>query len=141
MSRHGVRKNPSLSLCFYLDLMEYIKESSKTTTAPFPNVEEIVTKYENDQSQKTVLLEMTWAILSKWGELNRFRNVFDLFKNAVIKDWKGFVEGMNSALIVAGLPANNEERKYTLRVVNNLQVFDLSKCSVHIKKLFIYLLC
>jgi len=126
------QRNPSLALVLYLDLLEYIK-TSKQIDPPLENVDEVVKKFD---AQKLLLLETVWAIISNWGgDLKRFKNIYDMFKEAVMKDFKGYVECVNSAFVVVSLPAKHEDRKYTLKVVKGLQVFDLPKCGVHIKNM------
>jgi len=74
-----------------------------------------------------------WSILVNWGDLKRYENYYQYFKRAALADFKGFVEGINSAYTIAHLPAKHPDRKYTLKVVNNLQVFDLPNCGIHVK--------
>jgi len=122
-------RSPSLPLVFYLDLLENIK-SGKQVDQPLPKVDDVVTKFAGKEG---FLLDTVWSILVNWGDLKRFQNYYEIFKAAAMADFKTFVESMNAAFTVANLPAKHPDRKYSLRVVNGLQVFDLPNCGVHIK--------
>jgi len=90
----------------------------------------VVTKFSEKGG---FLLDTVWSILVNWGDLKRYENYYQYFKRAALADFRGFVESMNSAYTIATLPAKHPDRKYTLKVVNGLQIFDLPHCGVHVR--------
>jgi len=123
-------RSPSLSLVFYLDLLENIR-SAKQVEKPLTDVNAVVEKFSEQKGG--ILLDTVWSILANLGDLKRYQHYYDLFKKAALADFKGFVESMNSAYTIANLPASHPDRKYTIKVVNNLQIFDLPNSGVHVK--------
>jgi hypothetical protein len=86
-------RSPSLSLVFYLDLLDNIK-SAKQVEKPLPSVDDVVTKFSEKGG---FLLDTVWSILVNWGDLKRYENYYQYFRKAAsFWKWPGQAEGGGS---------------------------------------------